>query len=410
MPPISKNGQKSQFIPSSLAWNNMNLKICYLKEQYRHEDTDLVQVLNDIRENRAGSETLNFLRSKSGSQTVDPSDLTKLYTHNIDVDRINEQKLKSLPGQTHLYNMRASGFKPVVEGLKNSCLAPAELFLKKQAMVMFVKNNFEQGYVNGTLGRVVDFDDSGLPVIQTLDKKKIIAAPTSWVIEEEGKTKAEIVQLPLRLAWAITVHKSQGMSLDMAEIDLSKSFEKGMGYVALSRVRSLGGIKLRGINRLALEVNEEVLEFDKKLQEMSEGVALDIKKIDIREKEKRQKEFLHSIAPPEGKPKKRRRKVPGATYEETKAMFSKKMSIKQIANRRGLTQGTIVSHLEKLIDRGEELGLEHIKPPAKRFAKIERAFEESGDLSLSPVRAILGEDYSYDELRLARLFLKMGDL
>jgi len=135
---------------------------------------------------------------------------------------------------------------------------------------MFVKNNFDAGYVNGTLGKVIDYDDNEYPVIKIKSGRKIIASPSSWTIEEDDKVIASIKQIPLRLAWAITVHKSQGMSLDTAEIDLSKSFECGMGYVALSRVRTLDNIKLMGINQLALKVNSEIVEKDKEFKELSQ--------------------------------------------------------------------------------------------------------------------------------------------
>ena len=134
---------------------------------------------------------------------------------------------------------------------------------------MFVKNNFEQGYVNGTIGKVVDWDADGLPVVETLDGRLLSLEMASWQVEEEGKVRAELVQVPLRLAWAITIHKSQGMSLDAAEIDLSKSFVPGMGYVALSRVRTLDGLRLRGINNTALRINEFVLELDEQLRKQS---------------------------------------------------------------------------------------------------------------------------------------------
>src|SRR5690606_10942747 len=123
--------------------------------------------------------------------------------------------------------------------------------------------------VNGTLGEVYGWDDDGLPVIRSLDGRLITIEPASWKIEEDGKTKAEVIQLPLRLAWAITIHKSQGMSLDAAEVDLSKSFIPGMGYVALSRVRSLDGLLLKGINNTALRINEHVLDLDQQLRRQS---------------------------------------------------------------------------------------------------------------------------------------------
>jgi len=136
---------------------------------------------------------------------------------------------------------------------------------------MFIKNNFNSGYVNGTLGKIVDFDsDNDYPVIETKSGKKIIAVPTNWCIQDDNDNIiASIKQIPLRLAWAITVHKSQGMSLDVAEIDLSKSFERGMGYVALSRVRTLDGIRLMGINQLSLKVNQSVVEKDKEFKKLS---------------------------------------------------------------------------------------------------------------------------------------------
>src|SRR5690606_40742426 len=109
----------------------------------------------------------------------------------------------------------------------------------------------------------------GFPVVQTIDGRTIYTEQASWKVEEDGRTRAELAQLPLRLAWAITIHKSQGMSLDAAEIDLSKSFVPGMGYVALSRVRTLEGLRIKGMNNVALRTNEFVLELDEKLRRQS---------------------------------------------------------------------------------------------------------------------------------------------
>jgi len=405
LPPVSKNGQEPQFATQSEIWSKMNLKICYLDEQYRHQDSQLIKILNEIRANKVENDTLKLLESRNNKTVPGFSDLTKLYTHNIDVDAINNQKLKVITGKICCYNMRASGSKVLAEILKKSCLAPEKLFLKRNAIVMFVKNNFEQGYVNGTMGKIKGFDESGFPIVKTISGKQIVAAPTGWIREEDGFTKAEIFQIPLRLAWAITVHKSQGMSLDVAEIDLSKSFEKGMGYVALSRVKSLAGIKLKGMNELALQVNQKVLQLDAQFKEMSKTAIAELDQLSQQGKQQRQKDFLQSIVPKAAELKKRRKKIPGATYEETKALALKKLSIKEIANRRGMTEGTIVSHLEKLIGRGEKLNLEHLKPPTERFTKIRKAFEESDGFNLSPVREILGDSFSYDELRLVRLFL-----
>jgi hypothetical protein len=128
--------------------------------------------------------------------------------------------------------------------------------------------------------------------VRTISGKIIVAVPEKWSIDEDDVTLASVTQVPLRLAWAITVHKSQGMTLDAVEMDLSKSFEYGMGYVALSRVRRLDGIKLLGINETALEVNPEMCELDKELERLSDINSSEIDAMGFLEKRKKQKEFV----------------------------------------------------------------------------------------------------------------------
>ena len=129
---------------------------------------------------------------------------------------------------------------------------------------MFTKNNPNSGFANGTLGAVVGFDKaSGYPIVRTRNGRRISVKPMDWTIEEDNKARAKITQLPLRLAWAITVHKSQGMSLEAAVMDLSAVFEFGQGYVALSRVSRLSGLYLLGWNERAFQVHPGVLIKDK---------------------------------------------------------------------------------------------------------------------------------------------------
>ena len=161
---------------------------------------------------------------------------------------------------------------------------------------MFIKNNPGRGYANGTLGKVIGFDiDDGYPIIKIYSGREIVASPTSWQLEENDSILAEINQVPLRLAWAITVHKSQGMSLEAAEIDLSKSFAYGMGYVALSRVRSLDGIRLLGINPTALMVDGEIGEMDITFRKLSNQWVEYLKSLGQVELKREQMEFLEKI-------------------------------------------------------------------------------------------------------------------
>jgi len=267
LPPIGKD---AEFSFQAFSWEESGIKVCYLDEQFRQDDSDFLKVLNKIRTNEAGEKELAILKTRLNKKVSHLPKVTKLYTHNMNVDILNQTELSNIDEVPEIFQMIEHGPTELVEFLKKSYPVAQELKLKVGAVVMFIKNNYEAGYVNGTLGEVVDFDSEGYPVIKTKNKNGIVAKPASWNIEEDEAILASIKQIPLRLAWAITVHKSQGMSLDAAEIDLSKSFERGMGYVALSRVHALDSICLIGINEMALKVNELVVKKDKEFQKLSD--------------------------------------------------------------------------------------------------------------------------------------------
>ena len=132
-------------------------------------------------------------------------------------------------------------------------------------------------------------------MIELLDGSQVIADYTSWAIEENGKVKAEIAQVPLRLAWAITVHKSQGMTLDPAVMDLSDAFVPGQGYVALSRVRSLEGLILKGYNSMALSIDPRVREYDEILRLTSEKTSERLAQISLEEKSTKIEEAIRKL-------------------------------------------------------------------------------------------------------------------
>lgn len=261
--PVTKNTE-IPFAYKAAAWQELDLTVCYLAKEYRQDDQALLHVLHEMRQNAISQNSIKTLAARLYKPL--PTPVPRLYTHNIDVDAINNKELASLKGRPRLYSMQMSGSSHLIEVMKKSCLAPEKLILKKGAVVMFVKNNFDKGYVNGTVGTVVNFNSKNIPVVQTAGGTTIQPTIAEWVIEEDGQVKALVRQLPLRLAWAITIHKSQGMTLDAAEIDLGRPFLPGMGYVALSRVRRLEGLQLKGLNHKAFAIHKEVLEFDKVLR------------------------------------------------------------------------------------------------------------------------------------------------
>ncbi len=257
------------------SWVEAELSICYLTEQHRQDDEHLIDLLNEIRGGQVSQNTYEKLLEKVVED--DFEDVTKLFTHNVNVDIFNLKKLESISGKQKRFEMRTKGKEAVVATAKKGCLSPEILDIKIGSLVMFVKNNPLRGYVNGTTGEVVDFED-GFPVVKTKDGQTFNAHPQSWVIEDRDTVLAEITQVPLKLAWAVTIHKSQGMTLDSAVIDLSQAFVPGQGYVALSRVKNWGGLYLKGINAKALEIDQTVLHYDRKFQTESEKNVLKLKR------------------------------------------------------------------------------------------------------------------------------------
>ncbi|MFB6181887.1 MAG: PIF1 family DEAD/DEAH box helicase [Candidatus Magasanikbacteria bacterium] len=293
LPPVSRKNKKD-FVFKSHIWKEMDIKICYLKGQFRNKSEELQKILSQIRTGEVEKSSKKLLQSRLDTEPGSDDDITKLYTHNKDVDKINSKKLSKINKKEHKYKMSTDGKAKLIEMLQNNCLAKEELTLKKGALVMFIKNNFEKGYVNGTLGKIKDFKSiTEYPIVETEEGKHITVTPKEWKIKQEGEVQAKVEQMPLKLAWALTVHKSQGMTLDKAEIDLSKCFIEGMGYVALSRVKSLDGLFLDGINKKSLKIDKQIRTVDKKLKQKSQKVVSALREKDKRKLEEIQKNFLN---------------------------------------------------------------------------------------------------------------------
>ncbi len=306
--------------------------------------------------------------------------------------------------------METKGSASLVEGLKKGCLSPEILKLKKDAVVMCTKNNPQAGFANGTLGVVVDFESgTKYPIIKLRDGTRITVQHMEWVVEEDGKVKAHISQIPLRLAWAITVHKSQGMSLDAASMDLSDVFEYGQGYVALSRVRTFAGITLRGYNQRALEVHPEVLITDRIFRDASAQAEGSFESLDNKDLEVMHANMIKAFG---GSLIKQKANAKLSTTEKTLSLVQEGCSLSEIVKARGLTESTVIDHLVSLqatgklsYDQVHGLCSKHI---LNGLADITNAFEKKGSDKLSPAWKALGERYSFDELKLAKLLLLLS--
>ncbi len=361
LPPVNRNNTRAGgFVVNSQVWRELDPTILYMDQQFRQaEGDDLLEILTHM---RAGD-----LRRRHAEKLLERADvappedvvLTELHTVNIDVDRINEVQLQKLPGDEVMYTQATTGSANYVENLQRSVLAPGVLTLKEGALVMAVKNDTNRRYANGSIGKVVAFEaGSDYPIVEFLNGKTVTMMPDTWELRDGDKKRASISQIPLRLAWAITVHKSQGMTLDAARIDLRKAFVEGMGYVALSRVKSLSNLYLTGINRTALQISSEAQEIDGTLRSNAKAAAQRFahlqKKADSRDIKAPIKKKASSGKGWSEKIAKMREEYPKAYMpweadddEVLKREFQNGLDIKGLSHKLGRHEGSIKMRLQK---------------------------------------------------------------
>ncbi len=464
LPPVGSRGEtnREKFAFMSEAWLEAGFKVCYLTEQHRQntdEEDDTINldtILNQIRgEQGVSFEAIEALQN-TFYQDVDIN-RTRLFTHNVNVNKINEHELALLNGETVTYHAIAHGDNKLVETLKKSVRTSDELTLKVGAKVMFIKNNNELGVSNGTMGELVGFttikplasssDRSAIsddaehddldneatdtdieetdetiiavdgeeepesktlvstdryPVIKLNNGRQVIAEAEEWVVEDEnGEILASYTQIPLTLAWAITIHKSQGMTLDAAEIDLSKTFELGQGYVALSRLKSLEGLKLLGMNDLSLRLDPLARGADSRFKALSSEAEQAFEKIKAEVLEESHDRFVlvsggtlnkAHIEAFEKSVKNRKKKQAqmlaqkdklrnqlsdnsDSTLMTTKLLLEESLTIAEIAESRGLAQSTIMGHVARLKRQHPDLNCEHLRPDVLTLDKVSEAVE-----------------------------------
>ncbi len=429
LPPISRVPKDKRFAWQSPSWKELELKTCYLQEKFRQDDNVLISILDEIRSGNVSSKSLDILNSRHHRDLDIDFTPTKLYTHNIDVDRINNDELSKINKPSHLFKYKSEGTAKNIEKIFKSSLVLEEMSLKKDAVVMFIKNNHELGFVNGTTGVVVDFDkQTRLPIVKTSYGSLIKLGLEDWTMENDsGNIVAKVSQIPLKLAWAITIHKSQGMTLDSAEIDLSKTFEVGQGYVALSRIKNIEGLRLMGLNDKALMVDPLILHIDDRIKAASTKASDEISAISEQNLTKIFESYILSIdgivdinkiKEQEAVLQSQKRvvtKSATATHMQTKDLLESSSSIEELAANRAMSKGTIMNHLRILKEQYPDIKLDKFMPEENTLKLIRDAlvkikaknnpddFSEDGKARLKPIFEVLDAKVSYDEIRLALL-------
>ena len=270
---IGLRNSSVELVFNSTMWNRMKPEIIHFEKGYRQKDPEMFRILSEVRRGEISDDTDSYLSSVN----VDPDDLTSgkykdwtiLFGSNLQKDIYNERMLSMLEGQARTYMMEKSvahaGMKPYMGQVFG--IVPKELMLKKGCRVMLIKNTYDREHimVNGDVGEVVDFNDDGLPVVK-FDRlpsvQPFVIGKSTWeFLDAESHPLASVKQIPLVLASAMTVHKSQGLTIDKVIVNFMDITFPGQAYVAMSRCRTYEFLKTVGYHRYRIIANSDALKF-----------------------------------------------------------------------------------------------------------------------------------------------------
>lgn len=372
----------SPYFFSSKVYKQKQYPLFELKNVHRQEEMDFVKMLNHVRTGQVTPTELKMLQSRYSPQTKEDDNTILLTTHNYRARRHNEQKLEELNGRGHEYKAYKEGFFPTEEWPTSY-----KLVLKVGARVMFVRNDPDKQYVNGTLGRVIELDEKEVKV-RLDDGKSIWVTRQKWDKQHyviNNRTKeittevcGSFTQLPLRLAWAVTIHKSQGLTFDKVVIDAGRAFTHGQVYVALSRCRKFRGITLVSpINQKAIKIDPFVVKF------MSEAKRLTV-------------DGEETALP---KPKEKM----NASLSRTLWMAKDGLSIDEMVSESGERKEIIYAHLAKLIEY-DDVDVHKYLSDAK-YKSIVSSINKVGT-DQKQIKAHCANDILYGEINLVLATLK----
>ncbi|XP_054268590.1 ATP-dependent DNA helicase PIF1-like [Macrosteles quadrilineatus] len=262
LPPVVRDSQRPKFCFQYPVWKQCEFQVYNLAKVHRQNDTKFIDILNNIRLGRVTEEmTQELLRTASQTITKDNIVATKLCSHNQEATSINNAELNRLPGEERRFEAEDS-CATARKLLDDQTPVEAVLVLKVGAQVMLLKNiSVARGLVNGARGVITKFSKDGLPVVRFMSGLECTVPRDKWVAKSASGTHYARKQIPLKLAWAFSIHKSQGLTLDCVEISLSKVFEAGQAYVALSRAKSLESLRIINFDPKQVWADKDVLNF-----------------------------------------------------------------------------------------------------------------------------------------------------
>lgn len=268
LPPVTLSHQKREFVFETRAWERSQFLPCSLLQNHRVEDPEYLELLNKIRVGVVDESVEDLLNSRLRHDDEDDKGL-RLFPHRKTSEDFNRRELDSL--NADLIEIPSILYGPAmrVQALLRNSPIPEVLFLKEGAHVMFVQNDPQKRWVNGTRGQIIKIGKDELIIEKSNGREVTVGKADFSMMDAEGKIVASLHNFPVTLAYATTIHKSQGATLEKVWLDLTRLWEPGHGYVALSRLKSSSGLNLLGWRHTSFRVDPKVIAFHKGLQSHS---------------------------------------------------------------------------------------------------------------------------------------------
>lgn len=393
LPPVTPDQESKDWAFRHPVWEESDFEPALLSTVMRTQDTEFLDVLNFVREGIVNDQVHAFLHARTEMQTCD-FEGTRLYPHRVQAEQYNLRRLESIPKKLRTFPTQYVGAEKYIEAAKRIVPIPDTLLLKEGALIMMRKNDpgGRLRWVNGSLGHILCIDDDALQIKLFSGNEMEIGKDKFSYLNGDGIEVIAAWNFPVTLAWATTIHKAQGASLDRMIVDLYALWEPGQAYVALSRVRSGDGLLIERWSPASIRAEPLVTAFYDSLAE-------------------RTKKYTPRplFVPP--KSSKRRDGTARNTLTQAQRMHNTKVLLKEgnsvasIAKSCELTKSTILKYIEKLIEQGVSLDLTHLARHVPQSNRIRALYREYGLERMKPIFDVLDGTVPYNDLRLMRIVL-----
>lgn len=397
LPPITQMQEEKDWAFLHPVWEESDFQPALLSTVMRTQDTEFLRILNFVREGIVNDEVSAYLNSRTRG-SLEHAEGTRLYPHRAQAERYNLERLSAINKLAYAFKTEYAGREAALEHAKKSIPIPEILHIKEDALVMMRKNDDAMRYVNGSLGIVRRIGDDVI-MIRLLSGEEITVVPEKFsYLDGDGKETVAAWNFPVMLAWATTIHKAQGASLDRMIVDLGRLWEPGQAYVAMSRVRSGAGLMIERWQPSSITAEPLVTAFYNALADRAKKyVPRALFTVQYNASGESERESRMTRAP---------RTARRSTVKTIRSMLAAKESLDAIAAACGIQTGTVLQWIEKIIALGAPVDLRYLLENIQEAENIRTAFQSLGMERLRPVFDHFEEAVPYDSLRLVRCAMR----